>query len=178
VSVSVLVAVGAVLVIQHGSSSPASAVRSPRGHAQPGWNGHPEGQTRPAEKLWSGEVALLLNRPYGLQERPVRLVEPCGGCLRLETLARGEVALHADNGILRWPKQSEPSYYDCVHLRESGTEDYVSLATPSHEAGLRAGGWMCATGGGDSIVRLRYEGWQGGGAAYRFNVTAWHRPFV
>jgi hypothetical protein len=174
VGVSVLVLAGVAIGMAHDRSSPRSGYAA-SGNVQPGWHGRPEGGVRPAEQLWTGEVSLVLGRPYGLDERPDKLVEPCGGCLKLETQAGGAIVLHAENGIVSWPQQGRPSYYDCVHLRESGTEDFVSLAVPGQSGGLAPGAWICATGRKDDIVRLRYEGTSDAG--YLFDVTAWHRPF-
>jgi hypothetical protein len=169
----------AVLATQRDWPFAKSIKYSASAYAQPGWDGRPLDQIRPAEELWSGEVSLTLNRPYGLDEKPDKLVEPCGGCLKLEDLPNGAVALRAENGIVPWPGKARPSYYDCVRLREAGTLDYISFATSSgNGGGLALHRWMCATGRKDDIVRLQYQGVAQGGMSCQFDVTAWHRPFM
>lgn len=179
--VGVLAVGGTALATEHDwpfskASKPSSA--QTRGAHQPGWSGPPEDQTRPAEEVWSGEVSLVLNLPYGLDEKPDKIVSPCGGCLMLEKRPGARLFLRAENGIVPWPKQERPSYYDCVHLRESGTLDYVSLEISPHDGGLAIHRWMCATGRNDDIVRLQYGGQAPDGKGYRFAVTTWYRPFV
>jgi hypothetical protein len=203
----VLVAVGAVLAAQREwpfSKSSARSVARASGEGSAGWKGRPE-RTRPAEEIWSGEVSLVLNQRYGLNKRPGNTLEPCGACLTVGSTwpdprvvvrsttrgpdhldqqtgaghtRKGRLFLHSDNGILPWPKRERPSYYDCIHQRESGTLDAVTLETSPNHGGVAVHGWICATGNEDNIIRLQYQGQGPGSNDPRFTVTTWHRPFA
>jgi hypothetical protein len=172
----VLVALSVVLGTHDWSSSTHSQ-RLAGGYVQPGWHGRPQERVRPAEQLWSSEVSLEVGRTYGLDEATAEPREPCTGCFKVEASASGHVVLRAENGIVPWPN-GRPSYYDCIRRRESGTEDFVALASATDGRGVPVHGWMCATSRLGSIVRLRYAGEGSGGASYRFDATAWKRPFV
>jgi hypothetical protein len=175
-----LVAVGAVLATQREwpfSNTSKHAIAQTSGGGSTIWKGKPK-RTRPAEEIWSGEVLLVLNQHYGLDKRPGKTSESCGACLTVGSSRRGGLFLHSDNGILPWPKQERPSYADCIHQRESGTLDAVTLETSPHDGGLAVHGWLCATGNEGDIIRLQYQGQGKGGTEFRFAVTAWYRPFA
>jgi hypothetical protein len=176
----ILVAVGALLGAQHEWPFSKSSTRSTRAGANSeGWFGPKREQIRPVSEIWSGEVSLALNQHYALNEKSVKSLEPCGGCLTLESHPGGALMFHAENGILVWPKQGRPSYLDCVRLRESGTLDAVPLKTSPHDGGLPIHRWLCATSGtDDDILRLQYQGPGQGRKDYRFVVTAWPRPLA
>jgi hypothetical protein len=173
----ILLAVGAFQAIQHGWPFSKASISAQANGGSSRWTGAREDPIRPAEEIWSGEVSLALNHHYGLNEKTVTAPEPCPGCLMLTRNSGGGLLLHAENGILPWPKRERPSYLDCIHQRESGTLDSVSLAVSPHDSGLPVHSWICATGRDDDIVRLQYQGQGQSGNAYLFAVTAWHRPF-
>lgn len=126
--------------------------------------------------VWDGEVALLAEDLYALDELPVVGKSECQHCLAVKTDARHQLSLQAGNGILGWPRAGAPSYRDCIALRNHLTLDSVALGAPRTSLGAVAlHGWMCATGGdNDGLIRLRYNGRRGG--RYLFEVTSWGRP--
>jgi hypothetical protein len=182
VGVLVLVLVGAILAARHEWPFPKSSTsRDLRANSDSSaiWKGPREGKIRPPEEIWSGDVSLVVNRHYGLNEKTVKALNPCGGCFTVGSAPEGDgMLLKSEQGILVWPKMERPSYLDCVHQRESGTLDAIALEIAPHDGGLAVNRWLCATGKGDIIVRLQYEGRDQNSKDYRFAVTAWNPPFV
>jgi hypothetical protein len=126
--------------------------------------------------LWETKVALQETALYALDVLPVIPHAACSRCMAIKTDAQGRVLFSAENGIQGWPKQGEPSYVDCILLRNKTTLDSVVLgARRTTLEGVAEGGWICATGGADDgLLRMRYEGRKDG--RFLFRLASWGRP--
>jgi hypothetical protein len=126
--------------------------------------------------LWEKDVELQEKGLYALDILPVEPHGPCVRCIVVQSDAQGQATLSAGNGIQGWPSTGEPSYFDCIILRNKLTLDSVALDAPRSTLGAVAlHGWICATGGGDDgLIRMQYNGRKGG--RFLFSVTSWGRP--
>ena len=159
-----------------GSVATGAGSHSPE---KPGDSSTPTGPEIPqaGEKLWSGEISLVLEELYALDGFPI---EPyngyyCDGCLMINRYSP-EVSFEVENGVREWGEPSPPSYADCVRLLESGPALAISLVASTGRESLEAGEWVCAFSLSGQVLRLRYEGVSQDGVNYRFAATGWNHP--
>lgn len=128
------------------------------------------------EKLWGGEISLVVNENYALDGFPIEPFEGyCDGCIMVNSFTP-ELSLEVENGVRDWTEPTPPSYEDCAQLLESGPAPSVSLVTSPNTEGVEAGEWACAFSKSGEILRLRYLGESQNEVNFRFMATGWRAP--
>jgi hypothetical protein len=132
--------------------------------------------TPTGEKLWGGEISLVVNENYALDGFPIEPFEGfCDGCIMVNSFTP-ELSLEVENGVRDWTEPTPPTYEDCVQLLDSGPAPSVSLVTSPNTEGVETGEWACAFSKSGEILRLRYLGESQDEVNLRFMATGWRAP--
>jgi hypothetical protein len=156
-------------------SDTPTVVRSDRNEPEES-AGSADKESRGGEKLWGGEISLVVDKNYALDGFPVEPFEGyCDGCVMVNSFTP-ELSFQAENGVRDWSDPAPPDYADCARLLESGPAPSVSLVTSPNSEGVEVGEWACAYSKSGEVLRLRYLGESQDEMNFRFAVTGWRQP--
>lgn len=128
------------------------------------------------DKLWEGEIFLVVDEDYALDGFPIEPYEGyCDGCIMVNSFTE-EPSLQVENGVRDWDGPTPPSYEKCARLLESGPAPSVFLVTSPNSEGVGVGEWACALSKSGEILRLRYLGKSQDEVNFRFAATGWRQP--